>query len=432
MAKKLVDPSALVNKSIAALEKAGLQQTFGNMVMDTRLAPALAKAKAIAVAITLPRDDSKQTVDIIFDEKTGDIIGWKKTPRELSKGNITLNVLAKVGTGLFPQGAARTFIFDKVFKGAIKEIAEEIDEAIKDKEVLQRFDKNLQLPALKATDKTAMAGQRVLLLVHGIFSKTEAAFGDLTKSLKELEKIYGDRIISYDHFTLSKTTKENAADLVAQLPENTAIDIVCHSRGAGVVRFLVEQASNRNQLKQKGITIGTVCFVAGACEGSPLATKEAADSLFKLLAQLTALGGVQSTIGFKAFGLLIRATISGVQEFPGIKSMNPFGADILALAGSVATAATRYCYIRANFDPNNLILKFGEDVVVDLTIFKKEANDAIVPWKGASASKNYLAAFTNKVDLFGFGAAGVAQGEVWHINFFAQLSVRQQLLDILR
>lgn len=432
MAKKSIDSSAPINKSIAGLEKAGLQQSFGNMVLDVRHAPALAKAKAIDVAITLPQDNSKQTVDIIFDEKTGNIIGWKKTPREVSKGNVILKVLAKTGTGPLPKGAARTFIFDKVFKTAIKEIAEEIDEAIKDKEVLQRFDQNLKLPRLTQQEKTAVAGKRILLLVHGIFSKTEAAFGELTASYKDLEKIYGDNIIAYDHFTLSKSTKQNAADLLAQLPEKTAIDIVCHSRGAGVVRFLVEQASNRNQLNQKGITIGTVCFVAGACEGSPLATKEAADSLFKLLAQLTALAGVQTTIGFKAFGLVIRAVISGVQEFPGIKSMNPFGSDIIALAGSLTTAAAKYCYVRANFDPKNLILRFGDDAIVDLTIFKKAANDAIVPWKGASASTGYLSTFTNKVDLLGFGAAGVAQENVWHINFFAQAAVRQKLLDVLR
>jgi len=126
MAKKLVDPSALVNNSITELEKTGLRQSFGNMVLDTRSAPDLAKAKTIAVAITLPQDSSKQTVDIIFDEKTGNIIGWKKTPRELSKGNVTLKVFAKTGTGQLPKGAARTFIFDKVFKSAIKKIAQEI------------------------------------------------------------------------------------------------------------------------------------------------------------------------------------------------------------------------------------------------------------------------------------------------------------------
>lgn len=430
MVKKTIYPSAAINKSIAALQEAGLQQSFDNIALDALLSPALATAKTLS--ITLPQDNTKQTADIIFDKKTGSIIGWKKTPRELHKGNVTLKVLVKPDAKFLPKGVMRTFIFDKVFKNAIREIAEEIDEAIKPAEVLQRFDQHLKLPPLTAQEKTAMAGKRVLLLVHGIFSKTEAAFSGLAKSYKSLEKIYGDRIIAYDHFTLCKSTKENAADLLAQLPENTMIDIVCHSRGAGVVRFLVEQASNRNQLKHKGITVGSVCFVAGACEGSPLATKEAADSLFKLIAQLMAFSGGQSAPWLKAFGLLIRAAISGVQEFPGIKSMDPFGKDIVTLAGSVATAATRYCYIRANFDPNNLILRFGEGVIVDLTLFKKAANDVIVPWKGASVSTHYLPAFKNKVDVLGFDTTGAVQGEVWHINFFDQAAVRQQLLDTLR
>lgn len=432
MPKKMVDPLALINKSIAGLEKAGLRQSLGDMTLDPMFAPMLAQAKAIAVAVTLPQDDSLQTVDVTFDEKTGNIIGWKKTPKEVSKGNVTLKMLAKVGTGLLPGGTTKTFIFDKVFKSAIKEIAEEIDEAIKDKEVLQRFDKNLKLPALKPTEKTAMAGQRVLLLVHGIFSKTEAAFRGLTDVYENLKIIYGDRMIAYDHFTLSKSTKENAADLLAQLPDNTQIDIVCHSRGAGVVRFLVEQKNNRIMLDQKGIKIGTVCFVAGACEGSPLATKEAADSLFRVLTELTALSGVQATIGFTAFGLLIRATISGVQEFPGVKSMDPFGADILALAGSEKTAAAKYGYIRANFDPKNSVLRLTDDVLLDLKVFKKAANDVIVPWKGASASTTYLPLFTNKVDLLGYDKTGAAQGDVWHINFFGKPLVQTTLLDVLK
>ena len=79
---------------------------------------------------------------------------------------------------------------------------------------------------------------RALLLVHGIFSSAEASFGTLLGSKLEphLRQVYGDRILAWDHFTVSKSTFENARDLLHTLPDGADVDIMCHSRGAVVTR----------------------------------------------------------------------------------------------------------------------------------------------------------------------------------------------------
>lgn len=418
-----------VSQSMSILDSLGYQEAVDSNALKALLSPAFANTNQIA--ITLPKDDSKETVDFIMDEQTGSIVGWRKTPRTSDRRNVTMKVLGEPSDITPEKTSIKTRVIDKILHRTLKEIAEEIDEAIKPIEVLQRFDKTLKLPALTSTDRTNMAGQRVLLLIHGIFSKTAAAFNGLTESYAQLEAIYGDRIMAYDHFTLSKSTKENAADLLKQLPENTTIDIICHSRGAGVTRFLVEHSSNRKYFDQKHIHIGKVFFVAGACEGSPLATKESASNLFKLLSQGFAFGGASSQPWIKPLGLLVRALVSGVQEFPGVKSMNPYGADIITLAGSEQTAATDYYYIRSNFDPKNLILRFGEQVAVDMTIFKSKGNDLIVPWDGASAGSSYLSQFKNKHNLLGFKTDGSVQPTVLHTNFFDQKEVREKIIKML-
>jgi hypothetical protein len=428
MVKQKMDATQAIAQNIAALTSAGLQPSFDRSVLGRALSPSLAGMKSLAV--TVPQDDSKETVDVVFDTETGAIIGWHKTERSKERGLVTLKMAPAFAPSDKKQ--VQSFIVDKVLKGAIKAIAREIDESIKPAEVLQRFDADLKLPRLKAAEKKAMQGQRVLLLVHGIFSKTEAAFQGLQASYTELAKIYGGNLIAYDHFTLSKSTRENAADLLAQLPDGVTLDIICHSRGAGVVRFLIESAANRKILQQRGIQVGTVCFVAGACEGSPLATRDAADRLFKLLAQLAALSGAQSLPFVKALGLVIRAAASGALLFPGVKAMNPAGSEVQALARSKATAATQYCYIRANFDPKNLIARFAEEAVIDKRVFRGAANDCIVPWIGASASNDYLPAFDAKHDLLGFGPSGGEQHTVWHTNFFDQKAVRNSLVNVLR
>src|SRR5687768_5137893 len=113
--------------------------------------------------------------------------------------------------------------------------------------------KGLQEGWLTVTSETLASGrlapgkptstERSLLLLHGTFSNTAAAFAPLAKSgfIDGVKALYGDRIYGFDHFTISRTPAENAAALLEALPEKTfTFDVITHSRGGLVLRTLVE------------------------------------------------------------------------------------------------------------------------------------------------------------------------------------------------
>lgn len=154
MVKQGMDVAKVIKANIATLNSVGLQASFDGAALGKALSPALAEMKSLA--ITLPLDDSKETVDVVFDEQTGAIIGWHKTERSKERGLVTLKMAP--GFAIPGKTQVRSFIVDKVVKGAVNAIAKEIDEAIKPAEVLQRFDAELKLPQLKAGEKKGHAG----------------------------------------------------------------------------------------------------------------------------------------------------------------------------------------------------------------------------------------------------------------------------------
>ncbi|RIL11762.1 hypothetical protein DCC79_03810 [bacterium] len=86
----------------------------------------------------------------------------------------------------------------------------------------------------------AGAGQPYLILLHGTFSSTCGSFGRLMGSPEWawLHERYGDRILGFDHYSLSQSPARNALDLAQSLPDGARLDLLSHSRG-GVVGELL-------------------------------------------------------------------------------------------------------------------------------------------------------------------------------------------------
>jgi hypothetical protein len=82
----------------------------------------------------------------------------------------------------------------------------------------------------------------VLMFVHGTFSTSNAGFGALpSQTLDSLHQRYGDRVIAFDHPSVSVDPEANVRWLLGQLPAGGMdLDIVCHSRGGLVARVLAE------------------------------------------------------------------------------------------------------------------------------------------------------------------------------------------------
>ena len=101
---------------------------------------------------------------------------------------------------------------------------------------------------LTETDLTGdTTGAPWLLFLHGTLSSTWGSFGELWSKPREtqltaLRTAYGDRIIAFEHTTLTESPVQNARDLAVLLPRRATLHIVSHSRGGLVGELLCRTA----------------------------------------------------------------------------------------------------------------------------------------------------------------------------------------------
>ncbi len=238
---------------------------------------------------------------------------------------------------------------------------------------------------------------RILLILHGTFSKSKYPVQGLGAEFLQWASRYYRGIIAYDHWTVSKSPLENARDLWAQLDErlrkgDRRIDILAHSRGGLIARALVEM-ENRHR------AINRVVFVATPNSGSswvdPQNWGNAADHLvnmlhlddFGLYGRLSAFFA-RMLINERRIGNLV-ATIN--RHLPGLQAQNPQATaptDFLGMlqAGNGPPAPVKYTAIAANYEPpeaqltlGSIISRIGQrasDAVTDS--FLAEFNDLVV------------------------------------------------------
>ena len=82
-----------------------------------------------------------------------------------------------------------------------------------------------------------------LVFLHGTASSTWGSFGDLwsDKRKKELEALigaYGERVLGFEHASLTQSPIENALDLAQALPKGARLHLVTHSRGGLIGELL--------------------------------------------------------------------------------------------------------------------------------------------------------------------------------------------------
>ncbi len=96
---------------------------------------------------------------------------------------------------------------------------------------------------------TLIAGETApyLLFLHGTASSFAGAFGDLqnTDIWQSMRRMYGPRILAFQHRTLTLSPLENVAELAALLPEGAALHLVTHSRG-GLLGDILARYSGSN------------------------------------------------------------------------------------------------------------------------------------------------------------------------------------------
>jgi pimeloyl-ACP methyl ester carboxylesterase/tetratricopeptide (TPR) repeat protein len=77
------------------------------------------------------------------------------------------------------------------------------------------------------------SGEPYLLFLHGTASSSNGSFGKLadTTEWSRLREAYADRILAYEHRTLSASPLKNVLDLLSRLPTGARLHLVSHSRG---------------------------------------------------------------------------------------------------------------------------------------------------------------------------------------------------------
>lgn len=115
------------------------------------------------------------------------------------------------------------------------------------------FDENVQLKVdgqIKNA-KQLPATDPYLLFIHGTASSSNGSFGKLagTEEWKQLRTDYGQRILAFEHRTLSVSPIKNALDLLEVLPDGATLHLVSHSRGGLVGELLCLSQAVRDQVQ---------------------------------------------------------------------------------------------------------------------------------------------------------------------------------------
>jgi hypothetical protein len=287
---------------------------------------------------------------------------------------------------------------------------------------------NERAPAIDADGWSRMRGRRALLMVHGTFSRTHLAFGQLPRDYVEaLFRHYEGRVFAFDHPFLSEDPAANARWLVSHVPADAAmtVDIVCHSRGGLVSRVLSEKRAELPGSER--LQVGKVVLVGVPNAGTALADPEHVGTLFDVFTNL--INFVPDSFGVPALTMLVECAkavaVGALDGLAGLRSMRPNGEfETWLNHPGRALSQTRYFAVASKVTPTEPGLKHlafsrGLDRLL------RGANDFVVPTEGVFG--------TNGSSFFPVATPLVLEGAgaVGHTKYFADAGVRGRILDWL-
>jgi len=135
----------------------------------------------------------------------------------------------------------KTDIFkDTAVKMSMREAGIWLDKRQCGKQGLYTIKSNFQLDSF-----VEQASHRYFLLIHGTASNTTGAFyknkEEAGRVVQQLRAQYGEGLICFNHYTVSKSPFQNLKLLTAALPEKCELEIMSHSRG-GLITDLLQLA----------------------------------------------------------------------------------------------------------------------------------------------------------------------------------------------
>lgn len=246
------------------------------------------------------------------------------------------------------------------------------------------------------------AGSPLLLFLHGFCSSTNGAFGALagTAEWSKLRDSYGDRILGFDHPTLSRSPIENALEVARKLPRKARLHMVSHSRGGLVGELLsLDPAQKLNELKSvfpssrqadvdllrdlmaelaaKTFTVERFVRVACPARGTTLASQRLDLYLSALMNLLELIPAARASMSFefvKAVTLEVARRRTDPRELPGVEAMMP-DSPLIRMLNTVAKSGGDLAVIAGDAEGDGVLGKL-KTLAIDAFFLAK--NDYVV------------------------------------------------------
>ncbi len=274
------------------------------------------------------------------------------------------------------------------------------------------------------SDVGGLKGKKSLLFLHGTTSSSRGAFGSLAQEPKlvaDLCSAYGDRVIGFEHRTLTRRVMDNARMLAARLaadPGDYVFDVVAHSRGGLVARAVETLGSSLPPGLR--IRFEKVVYVGTPNAGTVLADPSNISGWIDRAANLADLLP-DACGGFVLSALLsVAATVveHGLEAVPGLADQAPRSELLQSLP---AAGAGRYA-AQADFHATGSAAGVVADHLID-GLFSGAANDLVVPTQGVST---FADAALPAAQVKAFSGAAVH-----HTSFFDSPDFRAWLRSVL-
>ncbi|MGF6743933.1 DUF7379 domain-containing protein [Paraburkholderia atlantica] len=223
----------------------------------------------------------------------------------------------------------------------------------------------------------------ILLLVHGTFSSTAGSFGALcgedgaSRGLLAALLAKYDRVIGFDHRTLTEDPLANAEKLATALdamglPDDVQMDAIAFSRGGLLLRMLNEHVLPR---RRPSLSVRRAVFVGCTNGGTNLAQPQNWKRMLDIYTNLV-LAGTRAAGYIPGLGTgaaIASETIKNISAFvkevarfavdesrvPGLAAMRPGSEQIALLNDSppseLAPYSTRYFWTGIAFDANRSV-----------------------------------------------------------------------------
>jgi pimeloyl-ACP methyl ester carboxylesterase len=286
--------------------------------------------------------------------------------------------------------------------------------------------------------------QPLLVFIHGTGSNTDGSFGrlwhaDQSPVLQELRRVYGNRILAFEHRTLTESPIENAVQLLEALPSQARVHLVTHSRGGLVGELLCRGSAGFDDADRKRMEVPRQRaaldelsrllatrqpvierFVRVACpvRGTTLAS-ERLDRWLSVFVNLLSFAGLE---GNPIFDLISDLTLAVVKErtdprtLPGLEAMLPDSALVRLLNRADVRVTGDLTVLAGDAEGEGIWAKL-KLLIPDL--FYREDHDLVV-----NTSAMYGGARRTAVARHFFD-----QGpEVNHFNYFRNRATVERLL----